>query len=75
MLTLSEEGFSLVLKGRRKGLEIRWAELVVGDAALATAHRCAKLAPIYGVLSTTGVLRALAIELTTGELALDGHAT
>jgi hypothetical protein len=36
-LTLSEEGFSLVLKSRRKGLEIRWAELVSADAALATA--------------------------------------
>jgi hypothetical protein len=74
-LTLSEEGLNLVFKGRREALEIRWAEQVVGDAALATAHRCAKLAPIYGVLSTMGVLRALAIELTTGELALDGHAT
>jgi len=36
-LTLSEEGFTLTLKGRRKGLDIRWADLVGGDAALATA--------------------------------------
>ena len=36
-LTLSPSGFTLVLKGRRKGLEIRWAELVSGEAALATA--------------------------------------
>ena len=36
-LTLSESGFTLTLKGRRKGLDIRWADLVGGDAALATA--------------------------------------
>ena len=36
-LTLSDEGFTLSLKGRRKGLDIRWADLVGGDAALATA--------------------------------------
>ena len=36
-LTLSEAGFTLTLKGRRKGLDIRWADLVGGDAALATA--------------------------------------
>ena len=36
-LTLSEQGFTLTLKGRRKGLDIRWADLVGGDAALATA--------------------------------------
>src|SRR5215470_79094 len=36
-LTLSEAGFTLTLKGRRKGLHIRWADLVGGDAALATA--------------------------------------
>jgi len=36
-LTLSEDGFTLTLKGRRTGLDIRWADLVGGDAALATA--------------------------------------
>jgi hypothetical protein len=36
-LTLSEGGFTLTLKGHRKGLDIRWADLVGGDAALATA--------------------------------------
>ena len=36
-LTLSQQGFTLTLKGRRKGLDIQWAELVAGDAALATA--------------------------------------
>ena len=36
-LTLSPTGFVLALKGRRKGLEITWADLVSGEAALATA--------------------------------------
>jgi hypothetical protein len=36
-LTISPEGFALTVKGRRKGLDIRWTELVSGDAALATA--------------------------------------
>jgi len=36
-LTLSEVGFVLTLNGRRKGLDIRWADLVGGDAALTTA--------------------------------------
>lgn len=36
-LTLSPAGFTLALKGRRKGLDIRWGDLVSGEAALATA--------------------------------------
>lgn len=36
-LTIAPTGFTLVLKGRRKGLEIKWADLVSGEAALATA--------------------------------------
>ena len=36
-LTLDPEGLRLVPKGRRKGLELRWTELVSGDAALAAA--------------------------------------
>jgi hypothetical protein len=36
-LTLSPEGFNLAPKGRRKGYELAWADLVSGDAALATA--------------------------------------
>jgi len=36
-ITLSPEGFTLVLKGRRNGLSIAWADLVSGEAALATA--------------------------------------
>jgi len=36
-LTLTPDKFVLALKGRRKGLEIRWADLVSGEVALATA--------------------------------------
>ena len=36
-LTLSPLGFLLTLKGRRKGLDVKWADLVSGEAALATA--------------------------------------
>jgi len=36
-LTISPEGFSLTVKGRRNGLDIAWADLIGGDAALATA--------------------------------------
>lgn len=36
-LTLDPEGLKLVEKGRRKGITLRWQDLVSGDAALATA--------------------------------------
>ncbi len=36
-LTVSTEGFKLVLKGKRKGVELPWISLVNGDAALSTA--------------------------------------
>ena len=36
-LTVSPEGFKLVLKGKRKGVELNWNQLVNGEAALATA--------------------------------------
>lgn len=47
-ITLSPERFTLVLKGRRNGLSIAWADLVSGEAALATALNAslsANLAP------------------------------
>jgi hypothetical protein len=37
IVTLSPDGLKLTLKGRRKGLELRWDDLVSGDAALAVA--------------------------------------
>lgn len=36
-LTISPDGLKLVPKGKRKGLELAWTDLVSGDAALATA--------------------------------------
>lgn len=36
-LTVSPEGFKLVVKGKRKGIELPWAQIVSGEAALATA--------------------------------------
>jgi hypothetical protein len=47
-LTVAPNAMSLVLKGRRKGLELRWRDLVSGDAALTTALNAslsARLAP------------------------------
>lgn len=37
VLTIDPDGLKLVLKSKRKGLELAWRELVSGDAALATA--------------------------------------
>ncbi len=36
-LTISPEGLKLVQKGRRKGHELSWGELVTGQTALAVA--------------------------------------
>jgi hypothetical protein len=36
-LTLSPEGLKLTAKGHRKGHELRWKDLVSGEAALAVA--------------------------------------
>ena len=36
-LTVAPEGFKLVLKGKRKGVELAWSSLVSGEAALVTA--------------------------------------
>ena len=36
-LTLSPQGLNLAPKGRRKGYELAWVDLVSGDAALAVA--------------------------------------
>ena len=36
-LTLDADGLRLVEKGRRKGVELAWRDLVSGDAGLAAA--------------------------------------
>lgn len=42
-LTVSPEGFKLVLKGKRKGVELTWSSIIGGDAALATALNASTL--------------------------------
>lgn len=37
VLTIEPDGFKLVPKGHRKGLEFAWHDLVSGEAALAVA--------------------------------------
>lgn len=36
-LTVDPDGLKLVEKGRRKGIELKWEDLINGDAALAAA--------------------------------------
>lgn len=36
-LSIDPDGMKLVEKGKRKGLELKWSELVSGDAGLAAA--------------------------------------
>jgi len=45
IVTLAPDTLSLVGKGRRKGLEIRWDEMVSGEAALAAALQASVLNP------------------------------
>jgi hypothetical protein len=37
VLTIDPDGLKLTKKGRRKGVEIAWRDLVSGDAAMAVA--------------------------------------
>ena len=37
IVTISPEGLKLTEKGRRKGIDLAWTDLVSGQAALATA--------------------------------------
>jgi hypothetical protein len=37
VVAISPEGLKLTLKGKRKGQELRWDDLISGDAALAAA--------------------------------------
>ena len=37
MLTITPDGFMLIPKGKRKGRELAWRDLVSGEAALAVA--------------------------------------
>jgi hypothetical protein len=37
VLTIDPDGLRLTKKGRRKGIELKWADLASGEAAMATA--------------------------------------
>jgi hypothetical protein len=37
IVTIGPDGLKLTAKGKRKGIEITWADMVSGQAALATA--------------------------------------
>ena len=52
-LTLTTQGLTLVLKGKRKGLELSWAALVSGEAALATALNASLGANLTPAASTS----------------------
>ena len=45
VVTIDPEGLKLVGKGRRKGLEIRWDEMISGEAALAAALQASIVNP------------------------------
>lgn len=38
-LTITPEGLHLVVKGKRKGIDLTWHDLISGDAALSAALR------------------------------------
>ena len=52
-LTLTPQGMTLALKGKRKGFDLEWSALVSGEAALANALNASLTAPISESLSST----------------------
>jgi hypothetical protein len=53
-LTVSPDGFKLVQKGKRKGIELQWTAILNGDAALATALNASTLGASKHVMSSMG---------------------
>lgn len=51
-LTVTPEGFKLVAKGKRKGIELQWASLVNGEAALASSLNASLLEQRSALSST-----------------------
>ena len=45
VVTITPEALTLVGKGRRKGVEIRWEEMISGEAALARALQASIVDP------------------------------
>ena len=48
IVVISPEGLKVTQKGRRKGLELSWKDLLSGDAALASALRASVENPKMG---------------------------
>ena len=57
VITLAPDAMTIVLKGKRKGLELRWSELVSGEAALATALNASLTANIGSDALSSGPTR------------------
>jgi hypothetical protein len=53
-LTVSPEGFKLVQKGKRKGVELQWTAILNGDAALATALNASTIGASKRSMSSMG---------------------
>jgi hypothetical protein len=53
-LTVSPEGFKLVQKGKRKGVELQWSAILNGDAALATALNASTIGAPKHPMSSMG---------------------
>ena len=55
-ITVTPEGFKLVVKGKRKGIELTWASIIGGDAALASALNAAThgARPAHEMLAPSG---------------------
>jgi len=51
-LTVSPEGFRIVAKGKRKGIELTWASILGGDAALASALNASAMAARHDTTHT-----------------------
>jgi hypothetical protein len=52
-LTIDQSGLKLTEKGRRKGIELTWEDLVDGDAAIATALNATALNASLGEKQAT----------------------
>ena len=53
-LTIAPEGFKIVAKGKRKGIELAWRSIINGDAALSTALN----ATLYATKADAPALRS-----------------
>jgi len=59
VLAISPDGLKLTLKGRRIGFELRWSDLVSGEAALVTALNASvgQFAPLAKPVESTPTKR------------------